>query len=189
MMQFSTGVAGSGTADVSEASQELKWYVWRSVYCDTAGVVRVDSSGSLSRTKEQESTGRLASPNEGGRKVPYYVHKATRASTADAMYCGQVGVPFRSHWWYRDVLPASGRANYATLGRVFGVGITILYGRAWLGYAGNVLIYTSVLWACCASACRVRRAMRIRHGRCEVCGYPLCGLPVCPECGNCTQAA
>lgn len=70
-------------------------------------------------------------------------------------------------------------------------GATIFLPRAlpyrplWLGFAVNTVLY-SALWMPALCAGVIRRAWRLRHGRCLACGYDRRGLAAgarCPECG------
>ncbi len=58
----------------------------------------------------------------------------------------------------------------------------------WSGFAVNTLFYAAVLWLLTcgrAGLCHsIRRFLWRRRGFCPVCGYPMAGSAVCPECGS-----
>lgn len=59
------------------------------------------------------------------------------------------------------------------------------YRPLWVGFAVNTMLY-SALWALPVCAGPIRRAWRLRQGRCIVCNYDRRGLAAgarCPECG------
>jgi hypothetical protein len=51
------------------------------------------------------------------------------------------------------------------------------------GFLLNTLIYAA-LPAAVMTASHLRASRRRRQSRCPACGYPLTGLPTCPECGD-----
>jgi len=54
----------------------------------------------------------------------------------------------------------------------------------WPGFAINTLFYAAILWLLFLAPFRIRRAVRIRRGRCPKCAYPVGVSPVCTECGR-----
>ena len=53
----------------------------------------------------------------------------------------------------------------------------------WPGFAINVAFYGVLSWLLFFAPFTIRRAIRIKRGRCSACGYDLNGLMTCPECG------
>jgi hypothetical protein len=56
------------------------------------------------------------------------------------------------------------------------------------GFLLNTLVYAS-LPALVLTAVHLRAHRRRRQSRCPACGYPVAGLPTCPECGQAVAAA
>ncbi len=52
------------------------------------------------------------------------------------------------------------------------------------GFLYNTLIYTAAVLLATGIFTRLRASRRRRQSRCAACGYPLTGLPTCPECGD-----
>jgi hypothetical protein len=52
----------------------------------------------------------------------------------------------------------------------------------------NTLIYAGIP-ALVMTAVHLRARSRRRHSRCPACGYPVAGLPTCPECGPLKQTS
>lgn len=54
----------------------------------------------------------------------------------------------------------------------------------WHGFMVNILSYGSISWMVIAVFSAYKQRLRTRNGRCCHCGYALCELPRCPECGS-----
>ncbi len=53
----------------------------------------------------------------------------------------------------------------------------------WPGFVVNTLFYAAVLWLLICGPFALRRFIRIRHGLCPACGYPMGESSICSECG------
>lgn len=51
------------------------------------------------------------------------------------------------------------------------------------GFLVNTIFYGSLLLGPLVLIDHARHRFRAKRGRCNVCGYELAGLPICPECG------
>ena len=91
----------------------------------------------------------------------------------------RVGWPLRSFstGWYADDNSMNVLSAWWTS---FGL---MPYHVLWLGLTVNTVFFAAVLWLLCSCPRRLRRIVRIRHGRCPCCGYPVGASPVCSECG------
>ena len=54
----------------------------------------------------------------------------------------------------------------------------------WPGFAANTLSYAVILWLLIPGPFVLRRYLRMRHGLCPGCAYPMGDAPVCTECGR-----
>jgi hypothetical protein len=56
----------------------------------------------------------------------------------------------------------------------------------WTGVIVNMLFWSGITLLLCRGGDWARRFLRVRYGRCIVCGYDKQGLPgqLCPECGD-----
>ena len=54
----------------------------------------------------------------------------------------------------------------------------------WIGFAVDTGIFALVLWLLVRGPFVARQLLRIKRGRCPVCGYPAGGAPQCTECGQ-----
>jgi hypothetical protein len=75
------------------------------------------------------------------------------------------------------------------LGLINGQLLLVPHRPLWLGVLGNIVFWSSLLWAMVAFPLAVRRRRREKYGRCGKCGYAMDThavkrLEVCPECGT-----
>ena len=54
----------------------------------------------------------------------------------------------------------------------------------WPGFAVNTLFYAAVLWLLIPGPFVLRRFIRVKHGLCPKCAYPMAESSVCTECGK-----
>jgi hypothetical protein len=62
--------------------------------------------------------------------------------------------------------------------------VSLPHSPLWLGFTVNTVLYGAIALALFFGPSAIRRALRRRQDRCLRCGYPLVGLPQCPECGS-----
>lgn len=104
-------------------------------------------------------------------------------------------IPTERHVWGLVMPRAAPEGAFSTTGSP---PVLLPFRPLWLGFVGNTLIY-AVLYLLASLAIRrlviatVKRARVLwdrvkarKQGRCvrRGCGYPVTGLPVCPECGT-----
>ena len=57
------------------------------------------------------------------------------------------------------------------------------YRPIWLGFTINTIFYATLLWLLIPGPFALRRFLRVRHGLCPKCAYPMGESAVCTECG------
>ncbi len=85
----------------------------------------------------------------------------------------------RDTWWLSGIFLPTGNA-YPRLLDVRRLPLRPI----WPGFLVNTLFYAAVLWLLICGPFALRRFVRVKHGLCPACAYPIGESGVCSECGG-----